>query len=192
MSRKKAQELEEREGDAAAAPDPRAFIKRLIEDAELRDAVGNAIESSRTAYERLTKSRKPHKLVDDEKMHADVQAAIDALREAAANLGEAQRERTRKPRRVGRKIVILGLGAGLALAGSEDLRSKVLDKLFGAEEEFEYTPPAGNGAPPPTATAAPPAAAAAPDDSPAPAAEEAAPAAAADESASDGASAGDE
>jgi hypothetical protein len=28
---------------------------------------------------------------------------------------------------------------GLALALSEDLRKKVLDALFGAEEEFEYT-----------------------------------------------------
>ena len=31
------------------------------------------------------------------------------------------------------------VGAGLALAVSEDLRKKVLDALFGAEEEFEYT-----------------------------------------------------
>jgi hypothetical protein len=38
--------------------------------------------------------------------------------------------------------MVLGLGAGLALVGSEKLRSKVLDALFGAEEEFEYTPPA--------------------------------------------------
>jgi len=31
------------------------------------------------------------------------------------------------------------VGAGLALALSEGLRKKVLDALFGAEEEFEYT-----------------------------------------------------
>ena len=31
------------------------------------------------------------------------------------------------------------VGAGLALAVSEELRKKVLDALFGAEEEFEYT-----------------------------------------------------
>jgi hypothetical protein len=31
------------------------------------------------------------------------------------------------------------VGAGLALALSEDLRKKALDALFGAEEEFEYT-----------------------------------------------------
>ena len=31
------------------------------------------------------------------------------------------------------------VGAAVALAVSEDLRKKVLDALFGAEEEFEYT-----------------------------------------------------
>jgi hypothetical protein len=37
-------------------------------------------------------------------------------------------------------MLFVGLvGAGLALALSEGLRKKVLDALFGAEEEFEYT-----------------------------------------------------
>jgi hypothetical protein len=170
MSRKSAQEEVEPEA-ATTRPEAGAFVKRLIEDAELRDAVGRAIESSRTAYERLAKARKPHKLVDDEKLHEQVQAAMDALREAAAGLGEAPREQARKGRRFGRKIFILVLGGGLALAGSEELRSKVLDKLFGAEEEFEYTPPAGNGAPSVPA---------------------AAPTSDTDDSASDGASASDE
>ena len=31
------------------------------------------------------------------------------------------------------------VGAALALALSEDLRKKVLDALFGAEEEYEYS-----------------------------------------------------
>ena len=31
------------------------------------------------------------------------------------------------------------LGAVLAIALSEDLRKAVLDRLFGAEEEFEYS-----------------------------------------------------
>ena len=53
---------------------------------------------------------------------------------------------------LGRKLLILAVGAGLALALSEGLRKKVLDALFGAEEEFEYTSTttpsaAGTGAP---------------------------------------------
>jgi hypothetical protein len=35
--------------------------------------------------------------------------------------------------------VIALIGAGLAIALSEDLRKTVLDRLFGAEEEFEYS-----------------------------------------------------
>jgi ATP-dependent Lon protease len=39
-----------------------------------------------------------------------------------------------------KRLVLLGLvGTGVALVLSEGLRKKVLDTLFGAEEEFEYT-----------------------------------------------------
>lgn len=40
---------------------------------------------------------------------------------------------------MGRLLLLLLLGAILALALSEDLRAKTLDAVFGAEEEFEYT-----------------------------------------------------
>ena len=63
--------------------------------------------------------------------------------------GNKRWRQARKSRRLGRRIMIVGLGAGLALVSSEKLRSKVLDTLFGAEEEFEYTPPAPAGTTPP-------------------------------------------
>lgn len=44
-----------------------------------------------------------------------------------------------KKRKKSRGVLLLGLGAIIALAASADLRSKLLDALFGAEEEFEYT-----------------------------------------------------
>ena len=34
------------------------------------------------------------------------------------------------------------VAGGLALTLSESLRNKLLDALFGKEEEFQYTPPA--------------------------------------------------
>ena len=43
-------------------------------------------------------------------------------------------------------LLIAFIGAVLAIALSEDLRKAVLDQLFGAEEEFEYT---STTAPPP-------------------------------------------
>ena len=46
------------------------------------------------------------------------------------------------------RLLLVGLaGAGLALALSEGLRKKVLDRLFGAEEEFEYTSTTSSPAP---------------------------------------------
>ena len=64
------------------------------------------------------------------------------MREAAESLRDATeqlRAPKRKKHRLGR-IVLLGLvGAVIALVLSEDARKTVLDALFGAEEEFEYT-----------------------------------------------------
>ncbi|MHB8691849.1 MAG: hypothetical protein ACYDHH_11420 [Solirubrobacteraceae bacterium] len=62
--------------------------------------------------------------------------ALDAATKAAAS--DESEPKKRKKR--GRKLVLLALIGALVL--SEDLRGKVLDALFGAEEEFQYTPPA--------------------------------------------------
>lgn len=48
-----------------------------------------------------------------------------------------------------RKLVLLLLVAGIAVAVNEKLRNRLLDVLFGAEEEFDYTPTT-SGAPPPS------------------------------------------
>jgi hypothetical protein len=126
------------------------YIQRLIEDAKLRDNVQKGFERSRSAYGRFSNGKRPSKvLLEDKRLQKDLREATEAFREAAVALSEAPKKRARKGRRLGRKLMILGLGMGLALVASEKLRSKVLDTLFGAEEEFEYTPPT---APSPSAT----------------------------------------
>jgi hypothetical protein len=126
------------------------YIQRLIEDAALRDNVRKAIDSTKSAYERLMNGKTPAKaLVDDKKLQSDVKRAFEAIREATEALTEAPKKRARKGLGLGRKLLVLAVGGGLALAGSETLRSKVLDTLFGAEEEFQYTPPADSPATPP-------------------------------------------
>jgi len=128
------------------------YIQRLVQDADLRANVRTAYDSSRSAYARLTNGKAPAKaLLEDKKLQRDLQSAVEALREASNALSEAPKRQTpRKRGGFGRKLLILGLGAGLALAGSEKLRTKVLDMVFGKEEEFEYTPPPASPATPPS------------------------------------------
>jgi hypothetical protein len=131
------------------------YIQRLIEDAELRDNVRTAVDSARNAINRLTNAKAPQKaLIDDKKLQNEIRSAAEAARDAAMALSDAPNRSKPKKKRGGlaRKLMVLVIAAGAALALSEGLRSKVLDTLFGAEEEFQYTPPAGTPAPPPAST----------------------------------------
>jgi hypothetical protein len=130
------------------------YIQRLIEDDVLRDNIRTAIDASKSAFDRLTSSKAPQKAVlEDKKLQNDIREAAEAVRNAATALADAPKHPSGQKRkgglRLGRKLLVLAAGAVAALAASESLRSKLLDMLFGAEEEFQYTPPAGTPAPPP-------------------------------------------
>lgn len=130
------------------------YIQRLIEDPDLRENVRTALDSSKSAYERLSNGKAPHRaLLEDKKLQANLREAADAVRDAATSLTESPRKYQAKKKAggFGRRLFVLAVGAGIALVASESLRSKVLDTLFGAEEEFQYTPPAGSASPPPAA-----------------------------------------
>lgn len=130
--------------DVANIAKANPYIQRLIEDSKLRDNVRAAIDSTKSAYERLMDGKTPAKaLIEDKKLQGDLRHALEAVRDATVALTDAPKQRARQGRRLGRRLLIVAVGGGLALAGNEKLRSKVLDTLFGAEEEFEYTPPAG-------------------------------------------------
>jgi hypothetical protein len=114
------------------------YVQRLVQDEELRDNVRVALENARSAYARLNHGKTPARVVmDDKKFQKDVKRASEAFKEA----GTALRDGPRRKRRGGfGKLLLLGIvGAGLAIALSEDIRNKVLDALFGKEEEFDYT-----------------------------------------------------
>jgi hypothetical protein len=127
------------------------YLQRLIEDSKLRDNITTAIDSGKSAYDRLVSSKAPHKaVIDDKKLQRDLRTTGEAVRDVASSLSNApKKQKAKKGLRLGRKLLILGVAAGAALAGSEKLRSKVLDTLFGAEEEFQYTPPAPSPTTPP-------------------------------------------
>jgi len=138
---------------AAALAEAQAVVRRLIEDEELREAVGRAIESARKVYDRVSSTKKPTKLLEDKKLQAEAAEAYDAIRGVTValtgvgkSLPTARKKPAKKKHRVRRVLVLTSLGGGVAVAASDGLRSKVLDALFGAEEEFQYSPP------PPTPT----------------------------------------
>ncbi len=114
------------------------YVQRLIEDEELRDSLRDAFEAARGAYGRATDNSKgPVKAVgSDKKVQKDLRTAAESLREASERLKAPKK---RKKSRLGRLVLFALIGGAIALIVSEDARKTVLDALFGAEEEFEYT-----------------------------------------------------
>jgi hypothetical protein len=124
-------------GDTARSVASNPYVRRLLEDEELRQNIRVAFEAAKDAYSRMANGRGPAKsLLDDKKVHRDLSTAAESFKEAA--------DAIRGKRRGGGfglgKALLLGIvGAALVLILSEDARNAVLDKLFGPEEEFEYT-----------------------------------------------------
>jgi hypothetical protein len=127
-----------RAAKAAKAAGTNPYLQRIVQDAELRESIRDAFEQTRSAYNRLANGKAPTKaLMEDKKLQKELREAAVSLRDVGVALREGPRRK--RKRRVGRMIMVGIVGAGLAVALSEGLRKKVLDALFGAEEEFDYT-----------------------------------------------------
>jgi hypothetical protein len=121
--------------EAARSAGSNPYVRRLIEDEDLRGNVRDAFDAARHAYQRMSNGKGPVKAItEDKKVQRDLRQAAESLREASDQL-----RGKRKHRHWGRLFVFALIGAALAIALSEDLRKTVLDRLFGAEEEFEYS-----------------------------------------------------
>ena len=122
----------------SAAEGASPYVQRVMEDAELRENVRVALENAKKAYGRLTNGKPATKVLDDKKLHKEVKQAAESLRDAGQALREGPKKK-KKRRGFGKLLLVALIGAGAAVALSEGLRNKVLDTLFGAEEEFDYT-----------------------------------------------------
>jgi hypothetical protein len=118
----------------AATTNP--YVQRLAQDDELRDNLRTAYESAKKAYERMSNGKGPAKAIfDDKKTQRELKEAASSLKDAADALRGTKKKKGGK----GKLLMLALIGGVAAIALSEDLRKKVLDALFGAEEEFEYT-----------------------------------------------------
>ena len=126
-----------RAGDLYETARENPYVQRLIEDEELRDSLKKAFDAARHAYSRASGNGGAVKAVtSDKKVQKDLRVAAESLRDASEALRAPRKKRKGK---LGRLVLLALVGAGLALIFSEDARKTVLDALFGAEEEFEYT-----------------------------------------------------
>ena len=138
-------------GAAATAVRRSPYVRRLAEDEELRQNIWSAYESARTAVGRLQNGKHPTKQIfDDKKLQKDIKSAAESFRDASVALREAPKRKRKGG--LGRLVLLVVVGGGVALAVSEGLRKKVLDALFGAEEEFEYTSTTAPSTPTPPST----------------------------------------
>ena len=155
MASNRANRAADRAAEAYSMARDNPYVQRLIEDAELRANLQDAFDSARHAYGRMTRNGKSpvHAVGSDKKVQRDLRAAADSLREASEQIRAPKKK---KKGWIGRTLVLGAVAGGVTLALSENARKAVMDTLFGAEEEFEYTSTTtSTNSTPPAATPAP-------------------------------------
>jgi hypothetical protein len=126
--------------DAARIAQSNQYIQRLLADEELRGNLLGAYAAARSAYGRVSDGKHtPKTIFEDKKLQRELLEAANALRDASGSLKQPPKKQRRRKGGLGRSLLLLTVGAALAIGLSEGLRSKVLDLLFGAEEEFDYS-----------------------------------------------------
>jgi hypothetical protein len=125
-------------GEAARAAQRNRYLQRLVQDEDLRGSLLAAYGAARSAYGRMSNGKPATQaLFEDRKLQRELKQAANALREASSALRNPPKRRRRGG--IGRSLLLIAIAGLLALALNEGLRSKVLDLLFGAEEEFDYS-----------------------------------------------------
>jgi hypothetical protein len=138
MAKTKKAQTADKAADLYSSARENPYVQRLIEDDELRDSLRDAFEAAKDAYGRATGGGKGtvKAVTSDKKVQKDLREAAENFRDAAERLRDGKKKRKGG---FGKLLLIALVGAGIALVLSEDARKTVLDALFGAEEEFEYT-----------------------------------------------------
>jgi hypothetical protein len=127
-----------RAGDIYETARENPYVQRLIEDEDLRESLQDAFEAAKNAYGRATGNGKGtvKAVTSDKKVQKEMRKAAESMQEASERLRSKPKKRKGG---IGRLLLVAIIGAVIALAVSEGARKAVLDVLFGAEEEFEYT-----------------------------------------------------
>jgi hypothetical protein len=140
-------------GEAVRAAQRNRYLQRLMQDDELRGSLLAAYGAARNAYGRMANGKPATQaLFEDRKLQRELKEAANALREASSALRKPPKRRRRGG--IGGGLALFAVAGLLAIALNEGLRSKVLDVLFGAEEQFDYSSTTAPSEPAPTGASA--------------------------------------
>src|SRR6266568_8559334 len=105
-------------GEAARAAQRNRYLQRLLEDEELRGTLLTAYGAARSAYGRVSNGKPAAQaLFEDRKLQRELKEAAAAIRDASSALREPAKRRRRGG--VGRSLLVLAVGAALAIALNE-------------------------------------------------------------------------
>jgi CHASE3 domain sensor protein len=134
----KTKKLNDKLAEAADQAKENPYLNKIIEDKELRENAVAALQSVKTAFDqaKATGFDNPAELVQDKKIKKNLKDAAETLKSTSDDIQSAGKKKRHPFRKL---LAVAVIGGIVAIVVSEDARKAVLDTLFGAEEEFEYT-----------------------------------------------------
>ena len=119
--------------------DVKPYVKRAIQDEELRDNLRSAFATAREVYDELIGGRGvtgvANKVASDKEIQDQLRSAIEDLR-AAANRVQGKEEH--KGRNTSLLLAGIALGILFNPMTGPEARRWLKDKIFGEDEEFGY------------------------------------------------------
>ena len=130
--------------------DVKPYVKRAIQDEELRESLRSAFSTARDVYDELIGGRGvtgvANKVASDKDIQDQLRSAIEDLRSAANRIQGKEEHKGRNT-----SLLLAGIALGILfnpMTGPET-RRWLKDKIFGEDEEFGYgggASSSGNGA----------------------------------------------
>jgi hypothetical protein len=121
------------------------YVKRAIQDEELRENLRSAFTTARDVYDELIGGRGvtavASKVASDQEIQDQLRSAIEDLRSAANRI---QGKEEHKGRNTSLLLVGIALGILFNPVTGPETRRWVKDKIFGENDEFGYGSGSGN------------------------------------------------
>jgi hypothetical protein len=119
--------------------DVKPYLKRAIQDEELRESLRSAFTTARDVYDELIGGRGvsgvASKVASDEEIQKQLRSAIEDLRSAANRIQGKEEHKSRNT-----SLLLVGIALGILfnpMTGPQT-RGWLKDKIFGQDEEFGY------------------------------------------------------